>query len=548
MSARVQLRALPARLLNWIAEARRPFLVAIAYYLGAEAAFLVGTLSDNVFAPFWPPNVILFCALVFVPYRRWWLYIALSLPSHIIAELGVGMSWPPLIVAFATNCSIAAMNAFGVRYFLGEPPWFDNFHKAISYVMLTAVASPAIVALGGAFVRSDGIGDLDNYWTFWAQWYAANALVFLSVGPVLLAWFGDRPKAWELALNEHLAEGALLVGGVVLASIVAFKVGAWAARGLLPAILYLPLPLLLWAAVRFGARGASLAILAVTVVSIWLSLNGAAIFVDADPERSVLALQLFLTGLAVPILVLGATMDGLRRAEHMASALARFVIGAQDQERRQVARELHDRVAQDLVAAGWLSESIRSKVPETDLPDVKSLEDTLRQSVQNLRTVSYLLHPPLLDDAGLAVALRGLVDEWSRRSGVVTTLEVSETVGRHSPDVELTVFRLVEDALINVCEHTDSATARVSVDRSPSPNKILMTVEDAGKGMAGVSGLPSLVRATTPIATAHGLGLARMRERLRRVAGKLEIESSPGKIIIKASIPVPVVEVQVNRC
>jgi signal transduction histidine kinase len=73
-------------------------------------------------------------------------------------------------------------------------------------------------------------------------------------------------------------------------------------------------------------------------------------------------------------------------------------------------------------------------------------------------------------------------------------------------------------------------------------------VEDAGKGMAGVSGLPSLVRATTPIATAHGLGLARMRERLRRVAGKLEIESSPGKIIIKASIPVPVVEVQVNRC
>ena len=110
-------------------------------------------------------------------------------------------------------------------------------------------------------------------------------------------------------MDGRIAEGVLLATGLVLASIVAFKVGAWAPRGLLPAILYLPLPLLLWAAVRFRARGASAAILAVTVVSIWLTLNGAAIFVDADAERSVLALQLFLTGLAVPILVLGATME-----------------------------------------------------------------------------------------------------------------------------------------------------------------------------------------------------------------------------------------------
>ena len=200
------------------------------------------------------------------------------------------------------------------------------------------------------------------------------------------------------------------------------------------------------------------------------------------------------------------------------------------------------------MAAGWISESIRSKVSEADQPAIKQLEDTLRQSVQNLRTVSYLLHPPLLDHAGLRVALRGLVDEWSRRSGIVTTLEVSETLGRLSPDVELTVFRLVEDALANVSEHSGSATARVSVDRSGSPSEILMTVEDAGKGMPGVSGLPALVRATKPIATVHGLGLARMRERLSRVEGKLEIESGVGKTIIKASIPVGVRQIHANPC
>src|ERR1700742_5114409 len=107
MSSYVRLRAVPALFLDWIAPVQRPLLVAIAYYLGAEAAFLIGTLSDRIFAPFWPPNVILFCALVFVPYRQWWLYISFSFPAHAIAELGVGMAWPHVLVAFATNCSVA---------------------------------------------------------------------------------------------------------------------------------------------------------------------------------------------------------------------------------------------------------------------------------------------------------------------------------------------------------------------------------------------------------------------------------------------------------
>jgi signal transduction histidine kinase len=342
----------------------------------------------------------------------------------------------------------------------------------------------------------------------------------------------------ELVLNARVAEAVLLAIGLAFFSIVAFKVGAWASRGLLPAILYLPLPLVLWAAVRFHAKGASAAILIVTIVSIWLTLNGGAIFVEADAERSVLALQLFLIGLAVPILVLGATMDGLARAEVTTAALARFVIGAQDKERRQVARQLHDRVAQDLVAAGWISERIRSKVSDADQAVVMQLEDAIQQSVKVLRTVSYFLHPPLLDDAGLGAALRDLVDDWSRRYGIEIMLDVSETVGRLSPDVELTIFRLVEDALANVRQHSGNSTVQVSVERSASPSEILMTVEDARKSMPRVSGLPALVRAIKPIATIDGLGLARMRERLHRVQGKLEIVSFIGKTTIRANIPV----------
>ena len=96
-----------------IAPLRGPLLVALAYFLGAEAAFFIGTLSDQIFALFWPPNVVLFCALLIVPQRQWWLYIAAAFPAHVIAELGVGMPVPQLLVAFATNCMVALLNAYG---------------------------------------------------------------------------------------------------------------------------------------------------------------------------------------------------------------------------------------------------------------------------------------------------------------------------------------------------------------------------------------------------------------------------------------------------
>ena len=116
------------------------------------------------------------------------------------------------------------------------------------------------------------------------------------------------------------------------------------------------------------------------------------------------------------------------------------------------------------------------------------------------------------------------MDDWSRRNGIATTLDVSDRLGRQSPDVELTVFRLVEDALANISERSGSATARVCVDQSQSPSEILMTVEDAGKGLPGATGLRGLARATKPIAALRGIGLARepdlpLHRRRRRVEG-----------------------------
>ena len=135
-----------------LAALQGPILVAGAYFLGAQAAFYIGTLSDKIFAPFWPPNVVLFCALLLSPPRQWWAYILAAFPAHVLAELQVGMPATQLLVAFATNCSVAVLNALLLLHLQFDPPWFGSIRKATTYVFITAFVSPALCAFGGAFV------------------------------------------------------------------------------------------------------------------------------------------------------------------------------------------------------------------------------------------------------------------------------------------------------------------------------------------------------------------------------------------------------------
>jgi integral membrane sensor domain MASE1 len=153
-----------------------PLVVAVAYWLGAEAAFLVGTLSDKIFAPFWPPNVILLAALLSTPVRHWPLYVIACFPAHVAAELGVGMGWLQLWIAFVTNCMVALLSATGLRVLFPGRFVIGSFDTALLYVLVAAIASPAICALGGAFVRVAGGGEMAHYGLYWQQWFFANAL------------------------------------------------------------------------------------------------------------------------------------------------------------------------------------------------------------------------------------------------------------------------------------------------------------------------------------------------------------------------------------
>ena len=521
------------------ASLRGPALVALIYFFAAEAAFYIGTLSDRIFALFWPPNVVLFCALLIVPQRRWWLYIAAAFPAHVIAEFGVGMPAPQLLVAFATNCTVAILNAYGVRRFVGDPPWFGTFQKASLYIVIAAGVGPALSALGGAFVPILGGGPLSNYWIYWAHWYVANALPNLTIGPVFLIWFstGTSRSRW-LPSRRHV-EPAILAALLLGICIVATQIGGLVNSAFLPVLLFAPLPFVLWAAVRYGEKGASGTILLVTIVLTWRTLHGSGLLPGEDPERSVLALQLFLTGLSIPVLLLGALIDELRGAEHTMRALAASVVHAQDEERRRIARDLHDSTGQNLIAATLLLGRIEDALPASAKPDARQLEEALQQSIREVRTVSYLLHPPLLDEAGLGPALRCYVDGYSERSGIAVDLEVAPSAERLPPDAELVLFRLVQEALTNVSRHSHSPTARIRLAREKASNgrNIVLTVEDAGRGMSPINNVRAFIG--RKIGSARpGVGLASMRERLDQIGGRLEIDSAVGRTVVRAIIPI----------
>jgi signal transduction histidine kinase len=294
---------------------RNVLIVAIAYYVGAEIAFLIGTLSDKIFAPFWPPNVVLFCALLLTSPRQWWIYILAALPAHVAAELQVGMPVPQLLVAFATNCAVAVVSAFALQQLRVEPPWFGTIRKATAYVFITGFVSPALCAFGGAFVQILGGGSIEDYGLYWARWYASNALGSLTLGPIALICLEGMTFSFVTPALRHL-EAIFIAAVLAVICIVAFK-QVPAASGYLPALLYLPLPIIVWASVRFGAKGASGAIMVVSLVLIWRTLNGSSPFDVGSPEASVFAMQLFLIGLSTPILLLGAAIEETRHAETM---------------------------------------------------------------------------------------------------------------------------------------------------------------------------------------------------------------------------------------
>lgn len=223
-----------------------------------------------------------------------------------------------------------------------------------------------------------------------------------------------------------------------------------------------------------------------------------------------------------------------RRADETVRELSRRLLRFQDEGRRQIARELHDSVGQNLSALGLNLGSAERLVPATNAPLKLLLADCLTLSndtVQALRTVSYLLHPPALDALGLPGALADYLAGFSRRSGIAVSLKIPGNFGRLPVEMETALYRIVQESLTNIHRHSGSVSARLTLRRSRGT--IVLEIEDDGRGLPPAT----LHQSITP--GRLGVGIAGMRERLQLLGGRLELESSPAGTRVRAVLLQP---------
>ncbi len=221
--------------------------------------------------------------------------------------------------------------------------------------------------------------------------------------------------------------------------------------------------------------------------------------------------------------------NDLRMAEEHLRRLTGRLMQIQDAERRRVARDVHDGLGQYLVGVKMGIDQLARRLANdsANYQSINEISALLNQAITETRTISHLLHPPLLDEIGLESALSVYVDGFAKRSGITVVLKVAPDVGRLDPEVETAVFRVVQECLINVHRHSNSPTASVSLLRNE--NDIGLEIRDEGVGMA---------RLQEADGTVFGVGLLGIRERLRQLDGKLEIHSNNGKgTLVLASIP-----------
>jgi len=223
--------------------------------------------------------------------------------------------------------------------------------------------------------------------------------------------------------------------------------------------------------------------------------------------------------------------DRLRSERELVQLTVRL-FDIQDQERRRIARELHDVTAQNLFAISINLQKLFQLAAGNEeiqrlLVECQSLDE---QSLKEIRTLSYLLHPPLLDQAGLVSALQWYVEGFTKRSGIFVEV-FAEPIGRLQSEVEMALFRVVQEALSNVRRHSESESASIRLGRRDG--EVVLQIKDQGKGLALDHCSPD-----TNGAVALGVGIPGMKQRLRQLGGTLDITSNNGGTTVSAVVPI----------
>jgi two-component system, LuxR family, sensor kinase FixL len=293
--------------------------------------YLAALLGDNLIFPatpvsvFWPASAVLLAALLVAPRRMWWLFVLAVLPGHLVIVVPQGIPPRVVLIQLLVNCGLALLGAVVIDRLVGAPRRFDRLGAMALFILVGAVVVPVVMSasVAGAFA---GIGWSRNFWVTWRVRSLSNALAVLTVTPLLIVLL-DRIMSSARIRWRRIVEAAALLGS--LTGIGFFLFATPAGAGASPALLYAPLPFLLWATVRFGVGGVCVSVLALGGLSLWGAVRGYGPFLTQSPAENVTSLLLFLNVAAASLLMLAALLEERRQtSQALAESEQRFHVMA----------------------------------------------------------------------------------------------------------------------------------------------------------------------------------------------------------------------------
>lgn len=534
---------------QWLRPVLAALLVGIGYYAGAKIGFAL-TFGPHPVSTLWPPNSILLAALLLSSPRSWWSLLLGAFAAHLVVEFNADIPVPMLLCWFVSNCTEALIGASVLRYVTKSEVRFDDTHY-VSMFIFVALLGPFLSSfLDSAFVILNQFGN-SPYWSVFRMRFFSNVLASLTLVPVIVTWRRvDLSIVRNVSWKRYLEVG-LLAAGLLIAGLVSFS-SRTAGPDTRPALLYLPLPLLLWAAIRFGPRGSSAALLLVSVFEIWGAIHGYGPFTSQSADMNALSVQLFLILASMPLMYLAAlikereraqdaasqkeerlrlalndaqdasqalsdSQEKLNRSHHQIRKLLGRLIDIQEAERRRISRELHDDLNQKIATLCLSISRVKRKLPMQDddlVLELDRLRETANHLTDEVRRLSHQLHPAVLEHLGLVTALESYIESFTDEEQIDVQLTAEIGDERVPFQTSICLYRVAVEALRNVSRHSEAPSATISLKRLD--DILELEVSDSGKGFD-----------VEAFRQGGGLGLISIEERLRLLQGSCEIRSTP---------------------
>lgn len=488
-------------------------LIAAGYYTaaqGGEALLLTGPAGA-----FWPATGV-GIAVLYLGGLRWWPGVLLGdLLSREFALLPLGTA----LAETAGNMARALLAVVILQRLVGRRAAMDRLEHVGAVLAAVAVGEAVSATVAMLALRAGEVIETSEMGVFWRSWWLGGLAGGLVVVPLAMAWAHTRATAWR---GRRAVEGALMLAAVIGLSAIALSADQ--------PLTYIVFPAFIWAALRFGPPGATLAVAVAAVIAVQATSRAAGPFVEHSPTDSALNLQLYIVFAALTTFCLAAIVSERRRAALELAESQRREGERAALERQRIARDLHDSVSQSLFSTTLhvrtAQHALELEKPNSTGPveeELNEIGQLTRGALAEMRALIFELRPGALAEEGLVAALTKQAAALSAREGLVIEVDgpAHLPIG---PETEEQLYRLGQEALANVVKHARADTATVRI--AGTGNTVSIEVSDDGHGFDPAAVGPD-----------H-FGLRSMRGRVADLGGRLEVTSTPDRgTVLRVVVP-----------